>query len=222
MLKVTDIVIKDDETASVIDIVSDIDAPDDIKDKIKDEVGSYLIEQTLLSIAETKSPISGEAWQANLSPEYKRKKIKEGGKGIANLELTGDMLSSLDYEITDDGIKLGIFGKEALKADGHNNLSGSSDLPQRRFLPDEGQDYKRSIEAGVESIIADIMAEVATQSPDEIKQDLEDVSTKAELFDALESMLNIGSRARIVEAVLANEELRSILSDLDLLDLLNA
>lgn len=221
-MKVTGVVVKDDETSSIIDIVSDIDAPDEIKDKIKDEVGSYLLEQTLLSIAETKSPITGEAWKSTLSPEYRKEKQKDGATPIANLENTGSMLQALDYEVTDEGIKIGIFGKEAGKADGHNNLSGDSSLPQRRFLPDEGQDYKRAIDSGVDAIIADIMAEVAVDKADEIKSELDGVTTKTDLFEILGGMLAISSRAQIVDAVLNNEELLSIIEELDLMDLLNA
>lgn len=218
MLKITDVITTDSETSSEIDIVSTINASDDTKERIKEEVGDYLMEQTFLSVGSLKSPISGHDWKKTLSPEYKKKKIEEGGTPVANLEMTGGMLSALEYELTEDGIKIGVFGKEALKADGHNNLSGESQLPERRFLPGEGEKYKREIEQGVTEIINDILAEEATFS----EKDFEGVDSSDELFDVLEELTGVSGKAAITRSVLANESLRELLSELDLLDLLDA
>jgi hypothetical protein len=215
-MKVTKTITSDSETASVLDLFSDLEVSDAIKNRIKDEVGSYLVEQTLLSVADAKSPISGESWDKKLTKEYKAKKVDEGGSPIANLEVTGDMLSALDFESTKDGIKIGVFGNQAPKADGHNNLSGDSSLPTRRFLPDEGQDYKTDIESGVEEIINDIIASETNLS----KDDFPDIQSSDELYTFLEDALGIEGRDAIARAVLANADLTEILTELDLLDYL--
>jgi hypothetical protein len=215
-VKVVGSIVNDSEISSVIDIVSDIAAPDPVKDKIKEAVGDYLIEQTLLAVGEAKSPISGEGWKKTLSPSYKKEKAEAGGSLIANMELHGDMLSSLDYELTDEGVKIGVFGSEAPKADGHNNFSGESELPNRRFLPDEGQAYKDKIQRGVQEIINDILAEEVSID----RGSLENVESSSQLYDVLGSIFTGASRVQIKRAVLGNPDLFDLLTELDLLDLL--
>lgn len=216
MPEVKKIVVGAGEISSEIDLVSQIVASESAKDKIKQAVGEYLVEQTLLFVGDAKSPIAGEGWKRSLNPEYKKEKVADGGTGFANLEASGSMLQSFEFETTSDGIKIGIFGSEAEKADGHNNFSGDSELPQRRFLPDEGQLYKAAIERGVDEIINEILSEDADLS----KEDLEVVETTEELYSILSSSTGISSRADIRSAVLGNTRLRDMLEELDLLDLL--
>lgn len=53
-----------------------------------------------------------------------------------------------------DIIEVGIFkAKEQGKADGHNNFSGKSKLPTRRFIPSEKENFKRFINKGIDQII---------------------------------------------------------------------
>ncbi len=215
-IKVTDIIVEDDEIASVIDIVSDLNVPEHTKDRIKEEVGAYLIEQTLLSVSDAISPIAGEGWKKSLSKKYKEKKESEGGTPIANLEAKGDMISALDFEKTKDGIKIFISGEEALKADGHNNFSGESDLPKRRFMPGEGQEYKSAIQKGAQEIINDIIAEETIV----VKSDFEGIETAAALYKRLADLLGTTSRSEISRSVFGNETLVELLEELDLLDLL--
>lgn len=214
-IKVVNTIVGDDEISSVIDIVSGIEASESAKERIKAAVGEYLIEQTLLYVGNTKSPISGESWPG-LSPSYKQEKAEAGQTPVANLEATGNMLSAIDFETTDTGIKIGIFGGEALKADGHNNFSGESELPKRRFLPTEDQVYKRDISKGIDEIINDILADDVQLTRD----DFEDVETKSQLLSVLETGLGIKGAAKIERAVLGNDKLRDLLIDLGLLDLL--
>jgi hypothetical protein len=215
-MKVTSTIINSDEISSEIDLVSDIIASDHAKERIKEEAGAFILEKTLEFVGSAKSPVSGEGWKRTLSPLYAKQKREDGATVIANLENSGEMLQSLDIVTTDDGIKIGVFGGEAEKADGHNNFSGDSMLPQRRFLPEEGQNYKREIEQGVKEIINDVLASetIATKS------DFSDVSTSGELFTVLSDILGISGKESIRRAVLANRDLLELLEDLDLLDLI--
>lgn len=137
--------------------MSDVVADSATKDKIKGEVGNYLVEQTLLAVADASSPVSGEKFKA-LSKEYRIEKQEQGSPGIPNMELKGKMLEALTFKPTTKGVEIGfINSNQAEKADGHNNFSGSSTLPKRRFLPEEGQNYKSAIESEVNKIITDIV-----------------------------------------------------------------
>lgn len=215
-MKVINSIINTDEISSEIDLVSSLEVSDEVKDRIKDEVGSYIMEQTLLAVGSAKSPVSGEAWKKSLNPLYAKEKSNEGGTPIANLEMHGDMLQSFGFEKTDDGIKIGVFGAEASKADGHNNFSGDSELPQRRFIPEEGQDYKRDIAKGAQEIINDIMAEEV--SIDETE--LADIETKSDLYDLLSGVFGTTNRQVIQRAVIGSEKITDILSKYELMDLL--
>jgi len=64
------------------------------------------------------------------------------------------MLDSLTFEITDSGVEVGIFNPdEEDKADGHNNFSGNSKLPTRRFIPDSSESFNGRIESGINQIL---------------------------------------------------------------------
>ena len=144
-------------TASETETFSSIDLelPDELASlvSLKEEVAEFVLEQVLLSVGGAESPVEGESFPS-LSEDYTEKKIGEGGTPVPNLELEGDMLSALDYRITDVGFDIGFFGtSEAWKADGHLNFSGLSQIPTRRFLPGEGQSFDAPIVATVEDII---------------------------------------------------------------------
>lgn len=98
-----------------------------------------------------KSPVMGQSF-AKLDPDYADK--YKGGNRTPNLELEGDMLDSLTFEVRGDEVEVGIFSdKEAPKADGHNNFSGESKLPTRRFIPDSSEEFIPKISSGVEQIL---------------------------------------------------------------------
>lgn len=176
-----------------------------------DEIGSFLIENTLLSISQKKSPVKGEGQFKALSSDYKKKKMSEVGNSIPNLELSGSMLDSLDYKVVGDSIKIGVFGKEAPKADGHNNFSGDSTLPKRRFIPDKGQDYTEQIAKEVDRIIADKKSE---NIGGKFRGDLEDVTTKAEFFQVIGDFLGLSSRSEITDAIFRNQDLFDVLDEM--------
>jgi hypothetical protein len=121
------------------------------KAKVKKEVGDLVIDEILRSLSEGKSPVKGERFK-KLDAQY-AKEFK-GGDRTPNLELTGDMLDALKVKNTKDGIEVGIFSKKQTpKADGHNNFSGESKLPQRRFIPSEDQEFKRDIQNRIKAVV---------------------------------------------------------------------
>lgn len=176
-------------------------------------MGEYLVEQILSNIGEQKSPIDGSKFQA-LSRDYKKIKKADGAGDKPNLENSGKMLRALDYKITEDGLKLGVFGKEAPIADGHNNLSGDSLIPERRFLPDKGETFKKDINKGIESIIAEHVAD-DVRIP---KRDLQGVESKEDLYNVLRGTFGSLSKAEIKSAVLLSSDWYDALNDLDLLE----
>lgn len=64
------------------------------------------------------------------------------------------MLDALEFRTTTGGIEVGIFdSSEVPKADGHNNFSGDSKLPKRRFIPEKNQSFRPIIESGIEAVL---------------------------------------------------------------------
>lgn len=202
------------KTASRINLEID-HLPADLQEQVKERVGEFLVEQTLLAVGGSKSPVASESFPA-LSPHYKAVKEAEGGTPVPNLELHGNMLSALDFHKTAEGIEIGVFGKEAPKADGHNNFSGDSSLPQRRFLPDVGQEYRPSIQNEIDKIITDALATSIQFQP----SDFSAVTTEAELYDVLAEQFPGMSRAEIRGAVIRSPSLFSMLDDEGLVGLL--
>jgi hypothetical protein len=130
------------------------DVPVDVRDTVKKEVGNYIVEAILSDVSKATSPVQGAGWQKTLNKRYAKEKSKYSNKLIANMELHGDMLDALEFKETANGIEVGIWDKsEVPKADGHNNFSGDSKLPERRFIPYKGQKFKSDILQEVASII---------------------------------------------------------------------
>lgn len=177
-------------------------------------MGEFLVEQTLFALDSAKSPVQGESFPA-LSRKYKKRKLAEGGRGIPDLELTGDLKADLTASPAPDGLEIGFFGSQADKADGHLKFSDrENNCPQRRFLPGEGQKFKREIESGVEDIIARRSGEAFKE------EDFADVESKADLYDVLSEVYLDMSRSEIRQAVASSPDLFDLLSGLDLIGLL--
>lgn len=204
------------ETSSTIDLVGDLEISKEALKKIQNDVGEFLVEQVLGYVSEGKSPVSGESFPG-LSKKYKIEKQAEGLPGIPNMELKGDMLDSLTFKPTEEGVKVGFFGSEAWKADGHLKFSGETNhTPQRRFLPAAGQSYKSDITQEIKNIVAERVLDDAGLS----KEDFADVDTKSSLYSVLEDAAPNLSRSQLREATLANLKVVRWLEDLGILDLL--
>lgn len=117
------------------------------------EIGEFIVNEVRSYCADASSPVSGGSWKATLSKEYAKRKVAAGGDPIANLELTGELMDAVSFEVTDDTtMEFGVWGAQAAKADGHNNFSGASELPLREFVPKEGGTFKRDILSGIRLI----------------------------------------------------------------------
>lgn len=201
--------------SSTIDLKSELQGLTKAKKtELLDQIGELLVEQVLSTVAESKSPITGRAFKG-LSQEYKALKLEETGSGEPNLDLSGEMLSSLDYKVKDNTIELGIFGEDAGKADGHNNFSGKSKLPTRQFLPKEGELFVSSIKNLVKETVDAFKAD--NLSLDESK--LKYIENKKDLYDYLQSEFDGMSRGKIKELILQSE-LSVSLDKFNLLELL--
>lgn len=204
------------QTSSTLVLTAGLKLPDTVKTRIKNDVGDFLVEKILATVGQAKSPVAGGDWKSTLSPEYKKKKLSEGLSGKADMELEGDMLNDLTFKETSDGIDIGWFGDQAPKADGHNNFSGKSDLPRRQSLPEEGQEFISGIQKEIEKIVSDAIADEVEFN----QADFEDVSSKAELYSALEEYFPGFSPAEIRDVVARSPDLARLLDDLGIFELL--
>jgi len=200
--------------SSELDFLSGVVATPATKDKIKAEVGEYLVEQTLIAVSEAASPVSGEKFKA-LSKDYKKEKMADGRGGTANMENRGDMLDALSFKPTSKGVEIGVFGHgEAKKADGHNNFSGDSELPQRRFIPAEGQNYKMKIEAEVNKIINDVIADETPVT----RTQLAGVKSNSDFWDLMTQVVFPEfNRAEIRGAITRSDRISRMLMEFGLL-----
>ena len=130
--------------------------PKDKRAEALDDISNFVLESVLQHVGESTSPVSGRygKFQA-LGKAWKAKKEEEGGTPIPNLEFTGSMLSALECNIKGGKLVLRIKGSESDKADGHNNHSGESKIPTRRFIPleSDGETFKKEIINGIKTII---------------------------------------------------------------------
>jgi hypothetical protein len=185
------------------------------REQILNDIGELLVERTLNYLADQKSPVNGYGKFKGLSKQYAEYKQEETGSSDANLDLTGSMVSSIDFKVEGNKVIIGVFGEDAGKADGHNNFSGSSKLPMRRFLPAEGETYATDIKDLISDSVRFAKADVASG----LESALQDVETKADLYEALKESIGPFSQAKLREAALASN-IRFLLEELDLLDLL--
>lgn len=137
-----------DQVTKEIDLKLPDSLPDDIKSDIKKEVGDFVKVSILDYVGEGKSPVSGRAFK-RLDKDYAEH--DKGGRTLPNLELNGDMLSSLDFKETAKGIEIGIFDSgQAPKAFNHNT---GDTLPKRQFIPEPKQNFVGEIEKGINELI---------------------------------------------------------------------
>lgn len=211
--------VSSNEIYSVIDLSDELDGLSEAdKKQLREEIGEILVEEILASVADRNTPIQGAPAFKKLSKEYKKFKLEETGSGEPNLDLTGDLISSIDYKVEGNSLKLGVFDPEnAGKADGHNNFSGKSNLPERRFLPKEGETFKKSIR----DLIAETVENYKADAAELDEKKLDKIESKTELYKYLKDELGIESRAAINRAVLGSKQLVKLLDEYDLLDMID-
>lgn len=205
-MKTTKITVNSSEIASFIDLDLPDTLSDSDRDRVKEEVGELILDGILSNVGKARSPVAGYGAFPELSSDYKKEK-KEDGRGTkASLESSGDMMDALKFSTTDEGVKIGIEGSQAGKADGHNNFSGKSRLPLRRFLPDVGESFVSDIESGVAAIVRDAIASGVKIDREELRQ----VQTKSELNSFLNKMFPDLSVREAKSSILIDDRLRTI------------
>lgn len=138
---------------------------EETRKKVAEEIGELIRDFILENAASGKSPVKGGKWHKPLSKDYKKRKANESSAGFANLELSGDLLDSLDYSVDDKGnVEIGFFDSdEAAKAYGHNtSYRGHRKIKnrniKREIIPKSDQKFAISDKA-----IQDIVDEYANQ-----------------------------------------------------------
>lgn len=137
-----------------------------------EDVSNYVLESVLSFVGDETSPVSGRGKFKKLQKDYTDKeghrhkgyktiKEEEGYTPEPNLLATGDMLDAVKVVRKGSKLVLTLDGSEQDKADGHNNFSGKSELPTRRFVPNAKDDetFKPKIIAGIRSILKDYLDE---------------------------------------------------------------
>lgn len=207
--------VNSNQTTSTLDFKDDLKGlSKKQKEEVLSEIGDVIVTKILESCADAKSPITGKAFH-KLSDNYKEKKKEETGSTAPNLDLTGSMLSSLEFKIKKDKLEIGVYGEDAPKADGHNNFSGQSKLPTRQFLPKRGQSFDSDIEKIISETIEQYKADNLTLDDRKLSK----IETKKELYDYLKQTLGDYERSRLKELALSSE-LSVALDKFNLLDLL--
>lgn len=134
----------------------DVRLTSDEKDDLLERISNYVLESVLSDVGSARSPVTGKPFE-KLSKEYANKV----GRKVATLELTGDLLDSLKIERKRNTLRLTVPDEEQGKADGHNNFSGESPLPERKFIPDadNGESFTPEILGGIKDIIDEFIQE---------------------------------------------------------------
>lgn len=191
------------EVYSEIDLFSGKNINKTTKNAIRREAKEFLVNQTLNSLSSQQSPVKGAPYDTTLTKKYKAMKSADGRGTSANLEFKGDLHASLKGRSSEDGILLGHFNKQAAKADGHNNLSGDSELPERRYLPKPSEQYKKPIQTGLEQIVANEIAKRSAVSDIRLSQ----INTKADFYRVFSEVLQTTSRTQIRKAIFTSSKL---------------
>lgn len=125
------------------------------KAKAKAEIADLIKTRVLEYVGNQNSPVSGRGKFKKLNRSYKAEKEASGRPGVPNLEFRGDLLDSVRVKFEGDESVLYVLSRESDKADGHNNHSGQSTLPERRFIPkaEDGETFKRDILSEIDAII---------------------------------------------------------------------
>lgn len=131
--------------------------PESDHDEVLREIGDFVVDSILDRVGDGKSPVEGEKFK-KLSKAYAD--AEKAGDRTPNLDLNGDMLDSLTFEITGENeVTVGIFDEEqAQKAFGHNTgFQGHSKLRskdnKRRFIPRKSQNFNSNIRSGIKEIL---------------------------------------------------------------------
>lgn len=142
--------IKLDEVSKILDL----NIPDWVeksdRESILKEVGDFLVNEVISYTESGVSPIEGWGkFTPKLNKHYAD--TMKAGDRTPNMDLTGDMLASLTFEIVGGKLKIGIFDEDqAKKAFNHNT---GDTLPKRPFIPTSDESFDPDIMSGVDDLI---------------------------------------------------------------------
>lgn len=128
-------------------------------------VADFVLEEVLSDIGDGRSPVSNGNWKRSLSKSYKPIKAKRSSAGFANLELSGNMLDSLEVRTRDGSNKLSlqVEGAQAAKADGNNRGTYGSSRANlsraREFIPRGRKSLKKDIREGIARVLKEFKDE---------------------------------------------------------------
>ncbi len=117
-------------------------------------VADFVLSAVIASIDASQSPVGGGNWKRALTKEYARLK----GSGIANLQLTGELLNALDViQKKGNTLSLQVAGTQAGKADGNNRGTYGKLRTRlsraREFIPRGSKTLKKDIWDEVRTIL---------------------------------------------------------------------
>lgn len=137
----------------------DINIPRDQRREALEAAADYIKEAMLDYIGGGKSPVSGFGKFPGYTKAYKAAKGESSSASTVNLELSGEMLDALDVRISGNQLLVGVFGDADLlgKAEGNNLGTYGQSSPiagkVRRFVPVDGESFKRDILQGVRDVL---------------------------------------------------------------------
>lgn len=74
----------------------------------------------------------------------------------ANLELTGKMLDALTVKVKGNQLEYFVDDESQQgKVDGHNNFTGKSKIPTRKFIPDTDESLRAGILKEIKTLVKD-------------------------------------------------------------------
>jgi hypothetical protein len=128
--------------------------------ELNEEIGDYVVTTMLDLLGDGVSPVTGKGFKA-LSKKYADD--DKGGDTTANMELEGDMLSSLTYEADPYSVKIGIWDEDqAIKAYGHTTgmkghpwLEGK--VAERKIIPGAKESFAGTIQDGIDLLIEEFL-----------------------------------------------------------------
>ena len=140
-----------------IDILKELDLsiPKDKQAEALRTAAEFLKETMLDYIGDGKSPVQGGKWIKSLSPEYKKKKLKESGVDFSNLELTGGFLDKLSVEPKGSKIVIDVDPDDYGRAEGFitGQYGESSKTKPRQFSPQGSESFKKQILSDLKELL---------------------------------------------------------------------
>lgn len=121
--------------------------------EVTELIGVTILDEIRSYTEKGQSPVSGGSYKSSLSKEY----AKKTGKKISDLFLEGDMLGNLSFSNFKDRVTIKITDPLQKKKAYNHNVGDT--LPQRQFMPDDDESFKKPIIDKVKRILDDAAKE---------------------------------------------------------------